>query len=612
MALKGKLTKTRSLTGTITRSGGGGSVQEIYLVQYGVGTATNAEVNEAVAANKLPVCYCDSTNAYGQTTRDLYYMIHHTPTEAFFANVSPTTGAIWVRRLFADAWNTQMIRYQEALTWDQVPRFGSQNPVTSGGIYQALQNVSVAVDSELSTTSENPVQNKVITEALATKADQASVESTIPPIVNTWLGNNVAQETGYVLDSSLTMSNAAAPADKVGDLRSAFTVLKLPLIQGGYINAEGNFPSSDNFSISDFCPFSVGDNFELFDFNNASWSSYCLGYAFYDSSKTYISGSGSGNFDGHLSSASVTIPQNTAYVRFSTRTQFSPNAYIIISYINGAVNKIDRKFAGKQDVIPTIITVGNQTGCDYSTIQSAIDAITDDSQLKPYIIRVLPGTYDLFTLRGVTSVNPRYISIIGTDAINTIIQDNRGNYDYPAAAIQTNGTIENLTFINRTDAEHHTQTQGRTFAYAMHIDFGSVKLKVINCLFICNAGPAVGVGTWQDCELEFNDCKFISECDGTFGAKTNGAFFAHTGLLNDITNQNLTIKNSVAISQYDSTGARFVIISGYTGGRYNYNFQNFGAFGNNGASAVIVDPNSELIGDYSFNNVPNTLNTPNS
>lgn len=79
----------------------------------------------------------------------------------------------------------------------------------------------ITVDDVLSNTSENPVQNKVITEALATKADQASVESTIPPIVNTWLGNNVAQETGYVLDETLTMSNAAAPADKVGDLKSA-------------------------------------------------------------------------------------------------------------------------------------------------------------------------------------------------------------------------------------------------------------------------------------------------------------------------------------------------------------------------------------------------------
>lgn len=42
--------------------------------------------------------------------------------------------------------------------------------------------------------------------------------------VNTWLGANVAQETGYVLDSSLTMSNAAAPADKVGELKNALNI----------------------------------------------------------------------------------------------------------------------------------------------------------------------------------------------------------------------------------------------------------------------------------------------------------------------------------------------------------------------------------------------------
>lgn len=36
--------------------------------------------------------------------------------------------------------------------------------------------------------------------------------------VDEWLEDNIAQETGYVLDSSLTMANAAAPADKVGEL----------------------------------------------------------------------------------------------------------------------------------------------------------------------------------------------------------------------------------------------------------------------------------------------------------------------------------------------------------------------------------------------------------
>lgn len=55
---------------------------------------------------------------------------------------------------------------QDKLTFDNAPTSGSSNPVTSDGIYQALQNVDIDVDSALSTTSENPVQNKVITGAL--------------------------------------------------------------------------------------------------------------------------------------------------------------------------------------------------------------------------------------------------------------------------------------------------------------------------------------------------------------------------------------------------------------------------------------------------------------
>ena len=43
----------------------------------------------------------------------------------------------------------------------------------------------------------------------------------IASAVDDWCGDNLAQETGYVLDSTLSMSNAAAPADKVGDLKSA-------------------------------------------------------------------------------------------------------------------------------------------------------------------------------------------------------------------------------------------------------------------------------------------------------------------------------------------------------------------------------------------------------
>lgn len=43
--------------------------------------------------------------------------------------------------------------------------------------------------------------------------------------VDAWLDDNVTQETGYVLDDSLTLSNAAAPADKVGELKSDLSLI---------------------------------------------------------------------------------------------------------------------------------------------------------------------------------------------------------------------------------------------------------------------------------------------------------------------------------------------------------------------------------------------------
>lgn len=50
----------------------------------------------------------------------------------------------------------------------------------------------------------------------ASKTNQTIIEET-----DAWLEENISQETGYVLDRTLTLQNAAAPADMVGDLKSA-------------------------------------------------------------------------------------------------------------------------------------------------------------------------------------------------------------------------------------------------------------------------------------------------------------------------------------------------------------------------------------------------------
>lgn len=49
--------------------------------------------------------------------------------------------------------------------------------------------------------------------------------SAVVPAVEDWLEDNILQETGYVLDRSLTANNAAAPADLVGDLKNAINLL---------------------------------------------------------------------------------------------------------------------------------------------------------------------------------------------------------------------------------------------------------------------------------------------------------------------------------------------------------------------------------------------------
>ena len=58
--------------------------------------------------------------------------------------------------------------------YDSVPTENSTNLVLSGGVWSALQNISVESDSALSGSSENTVQNKVIYEALAEKVDKVN------------------------------------------------------------------------------------------------------------------------------------------------------------------------------------------------------------------------------------------------------------------------------------------------------------------------------------------------------------------------------------------------------------------------------------------------------
>ena len=66
---------------------------------------------------------------------------------------------------------------QDTLSFDDEPTAGSDNPVKSKGIKSAIDAVKVTVDSGLNSASVNPVQNKVITAQLNTKATTTYVDA---------------------------------------------------------------------------------------------------------------------------------------------------------------------------------------------------------------------------------------------------------------------------------------------------------------------------------------------------------------------------------------------------------------------------------------------------
>lgn len=291
----------------------------------------------------------------------------------------------------------------------------------------------------------------------------------------------------------------------------------------------------------------------------------------------------------------------------------SPDVWQVCDNIY-CIDVIFYKKERKINTIDNVITVGKNA--DFENVQDAINSINDDAPDNTYIIVVYAGIYPSFTMVYNDTVNrtsqrssARYISIIGLDPQNTVFLDKRGNYKFSPCEIWTNGTIANLSFKCVVDAEHYDPMTGTDVAYALHDDWGSCETKFINCYAYSNAGPAVGLGTRKNSTLEFYNCRFYSETDGTYGNKNYGALFAHTDASqNDAINQNLIIHDCIAINKNSTIGARFSKVSNVTGGAFNYELQNVGCFGYNGANVSITDPNNELFSPFNFNNTPDELN----
>lgn len=201
-----------------------------------------------------------------------------------------------------------------------------------------LENMAVVTNTlEPGTPASATYEDGVLTLNIpkGEKGDPAPADE-VAEATDAWLAENITNPSNPPLDRSLTLANAAAPADMVGDLKSAIMQTVMPTsdpgYESGYIDGGGVLVSDGNYYSSDYVklPFIPGSKISL----KVSLLS-ARGLAFYDGTKTYITGSAiNGNncsSYGYTAGSTpqsvlIVIPKGAVYIRFNQRSTFVTSA----------------------------------------------------------------------------------------------------------------------------------------------------------------------------------------------------------------------------------------------------------------------------------------------
>ena len=191
-------------------------------------------------------------------------------------------------------------------------------------------------------TDAAPVLNLGIPQGVKgdTGATGYPTDAQVETAVEAWLEDNVDPDTGYVLDRTLTASDAAAPADLVGDLNKQISDINTALNNSvdllqyswviGSLSATGAENNTSTTRIrSEFIPVTEGTIITL------SGNPDCLAVHLYDESKTHKGYSAWMN--------SFTVPSGIEYVRMLIRKDTSDTT-IISSDIETQVQRASMKY----------------------------------------------------------------------------------------------------------------------------------------------------------------------------------------------------------------------------------------------------------------------------
>lgn len=263
-----------------------------------------------------------------------------------------------------------------------------------------------------------------------------------------------------------------------------------------------------------------------------------------------------------LTASGLTIMLMTRMRKGGTAIVNDATAYMKLEYIADTKTYVDKAALAYQHACKNLILIG--LGQQYETIQDAVDSITDDSKTNPYTLLLMPSAtpYSRFSFQRKLDEErnprhaPRWISIVGIDKTNTVVQSDTGEYESPPAEIVANGIIRNITFRMTNEHPDATPLKG---GYAVHFDCSTpdsegFNLLVEDCDFESATGPAVGIGVHENERLVFRHCRFTSTARADYQPNDTyknladyGCAFAHSSLRSDAQNMRISFEHCVGI-----------------------------------------------------------------